>query len=138
MLPVSLTFAGALALLNLFLAYRVSRVRLATGASHGDGGHPQLASRMRAHANFVEYAPFVLLLIALLELAGRPRAILWWVGAAFVAARIAHAFGMERPAPNPLRAGGILVTWLALAGLAIWAIVVASHPLPAAPHITYM
>ncbi|WP_419826530.1 MAPEG family protein [Sphingomonas sp.] len=137
MLPVSLTFAAALALLNLFLAYRIVRVRIATKTMNGDGGHPLLQGRTRAQANFVEYAPFALGLVVLLELARRPHGILWAITALFVAGRIAHAFGLERPAPNPLRAGGILVTWVVLLGLAGWAIVVASTPMPGAT-VTYM
>ena len=32
---------------------------------------------------------------------------------------------MDRPAPNPFRAGGIAVTWITLAALAIWALAIA-------------
>ncbi len=138
MLPVSLTFAGALALVALWLAYRVSRIRMSGKVSIGDGGNPLLLGRMRAQANFVEYTPFVLILMALIEMAGGSA---WWlrgVGVLYVIARVLHAFGMDKATmPNPLRAIGALSTWLLLFGLAIWAIWLASH-VPAAPALHYL
>ena len=125
MLPVSLTFAGALTLLTLWLAYRVVRVRMAVGTLVGDGDNPLLRGRMRAQANFVEYAPFALALVALIELAGGSRTGLWAAALVFLLARVAHAFGMDIHRYNPARAGGIIGTWLVLLALAIWAIVIA-------------
>ncbi|HET8613103.1 MAG TPA: MAPEG family protein [Sphingomonas sp.] len=130
MLPVSLTFAGAFALIALWLGLRVSGLRRGAGVLIGDGGHPLIAARMRAQANFVEYAPFILILMALIELAsGSPR-WLWAAGAATVAARLLHAFGMDRQTSNPLRIAGAGVTWLVLLALAIWAIWLAAHGAP--------
>jgi hypothetical protein len=40
----------------------------------------------------------------------------------FILARLAHPFGMERPAPNALRIASIAITWLILLGLAAYAI----------------
>lgn len=138
MLPVSLTFAGALALLNLFLAYRVSKIRHAGKVNIGDGNNPLLLARMRAQANFVEYTPFVLILMVLLERAGGPANLLWWAGAAYVAVRIAHLFGMDPKSPQALRAVGALGTWAILGGLAIWAIWLASHPAAPVPAVHYL
>lgn len=120
-LPVSLATAAAAAIVNLWLAVRIGRIRVAAGVSIGDGGNERLAARMRAQLNFAEFAPVVLILIALVELAGGDPIALWAVAAVFIAGRIAHAFGMDRPAPNPLRAGGILTTMLVTLGLAGWA-----------------
>jgi uncharacterized protein len=134
MLPVTLTIAGAAALLNLWLASRVTRLRVAGKVMVGDGQNPVLLARMRAHANFAEYTPFVLILLALIELAGGPRSWLWGIGIVYVAARILHAFGMDkRTPPNPLRSIGAGVTWATLLGLGIWAIWIASHA-PAQVH----
>ncbi|MDB5738087.1 MAG: GST-like protein [Sphingomonas bacterium] len=137
MLPVSLTFAGALALLNVWLGIRVTQVRVGGKILIGDGGHPRLLARMRAHANFIEYTPFMLILLALIEIAGAPRAWLWGIGILYVIARIAHAYGMERTTTNPFRAGGAIVTWLVLIGLGLWAIVLASH-VPAVGAVHYL
>ena len=126
MLPVSLTFAAALAVLALWLGIRTAQLRRKTNVTNGDGGNQQLLARMRAQANFVEYSPFALVLVVLIERAGASRSWLWAVTAAYLVARILHPFGLERPAPNPLRAIGTLVTFLALAGVAIWAVVLAN------------
>ena len=83
----------------------------------GDGDNPVLLCRMRAQANFVEYTPFVLILMALIELAGGPKPWLWAIGIVYVLARIAHAFGMDRRRmPNPMRAAGAATTWAILLG----------------------
>ncbi|GAA3256566.1 hypothetical protein GCM10020258_16180 [Sphingomonas yabuuchiae] len=71
----------------------------------GDGGDSRLVAGMRAQANFVEYAPFVLILMGLIELGGGSAFWLWIAGGAFILARIGHGWGMMRPAPNIGRAG---------------------------------
>jgi uncharacterized membrane protein YecN with MAPEG domain len=122
LLPITLTLAAAMGLLTLWLAMRVSRARMASKVVIGDGGDPQLITRMRAQSNFVEYTPFVLILMGLVELARGPVTWLWVVAIVYVLARIAHPFGMERPAPNALRAGGILLTFLTLIVLSAYAL----------------
>ena len=137
-LPITLTIAGAAALLNIWLARRVGQMRLTHKVSIGDGGNEALIARMRAQANFIEYTPFVLILIALIELAEGSRLWLWIVGVVYILARIAHGFGMDRPRPDPLRLRmvGIVLTALILLGLALYAIVLPYvHRVPAA--ITY-
>ena len=124
-LPITLTIAGAAALLNIWLGWRVGQKRLSEKVSIGDGGNEALTCRMRAHASFAEYTPFVLILIGLIELAEGTTAWLWAVGALYILARIAHAIGMDRPAPNPFRMAGIIATMLTLAGLGIYAVVLA-------------
>jgi len=122
-LPITTTMAGAATIVNLWLAMRCSQVRVQGKIDIGDGGNPRMLARSRAHANFVEYAPFFLILLGLIEYARGPESWLWAVSALFIAGRIAHALGMERNLPNPLRGGGILITWvilLILAGYALY------------------
>jgi uncharacterized membrane protein YecN with MAPEG domain len=123
-LPITLTIAGAAALLNIWLARRVGQMRLAHKVSIGDGGNEALIARMRAQANFIEYTPFVLILILLIELAVGSKLWLWIVGVVYILARIAHGFGMDRPSGDrlKLRMIGIVVTGLILLGLALYAI----------------
>ncbi|NNM77339.1 MAPEG family protein [Sphingomonas sp. ID1715] len=123
-LPITLTMAGAAALINIWLGWRVGQKRISQKVSIGDGGDPAVICRMRAQANFVEYTPFVLILIGLIELADGTSLWLWAVGAIYLLARIGHAFGMDvqPPARSALRGIGILVTMLVLLGLGAYAI----------------
>lgn len=122
-LPITLTIAGASGLLALLLAYRVSTLRMRHKISIGDAGNDALLSRMRAHANFSEYTPFFLILLALLELARGSALWMWAGGALFIVGRIAHMIGMDRPAPNFLRIAGTVLTWLLLGAFAAVAVV---------------
>lgn len=121
-LPVTLSIAAAAALVNLWLALRIVVGRVRGKILLGDGGDSRLGAGMRAQANFVEYAPFVLILMGLIELSGGSAFWLWVLGGAFILARIGHGWGMMRPAPNIGRAGGAIGTWAILALLAGWAI----------------
>ena len=124
-LPVTLVIAAACGVINIWLALRLVRGRVKGKVMVGDGGDPAMLSGMRAHGNFTEYAPIVLILMALIELSRGPLVVLWVLGAVFVLARIAHPLGMTRSAPNPLRAGGALVTWVVTLILAGWALAIA-------------
>ncbi len=124
-LPITLTIAAAAALLNVWIATRAGQARRQAKVSIGDGGHPLLAARMRAHANFAEYTPFVLILMALIELGRGSSMWLWAVGIIYILARIAHAFGMDSAKPGALRGIGIAATLLVLIGLAAFAIYLA-------------
>jgi uncharacterized membrane protein YecN with MAPEG domain len=116
-LPITLTFAAATALLNIWLAIRVGRVRMGLKILHGDGGNAALIRRMRAQSNYVEYTPFALILAGLVELALGSQTWLWFVALAYVIGRVLHAFGMDKDIPSKLRGAGIMITFLTLIGL---------------------
>lgn len=122
---ITLITAAALGLLDLWLGIRVSRVRFSRKVSIGHGDVPGMEARIRAHANFNEYVPIALILMGLIEANVGASRWLWVVGALLVAARLLHPFGMDRPAPNPLRATGAMLTWLVLLALVIWAVSIA-------------
>lgn len=120
-LPASLATAAACALINLWLAIRVGQMRNAHKVSVGDGGNMAVIARMRAHANFTEYAPIVLILLALLELARGTSLHAWGYGCAFVVARVCHGLGMDTWKPG--RMIGVALTFLIillLAGECAW------------------
>ena len=102
----SVTPIYALALVPIFLVLwiRVSSTRAASGVSFGDGGNPVLLHRIRQHGNFIEWVPFVLLLMILAEGMGAPAIYLHLSGVLLVIGRIAHPFGLKPDnAGHPLR-----------------------------------
>jgi uncharacterized membrane protein YecN with MAPEG domain len=109
-------YVGINALLLLVLAYNVGGRRGAQRQLQpGDMGDAVLTRAIRAHGNFTEYAPIVLLLLLILALLGFRPLWLHLYGAAFTAGRVIGAFGMMRVKhPNALRFTGNLVTGLAL------------------------
>ena len=135
-LQITLTMAGAAAILHVWLSLRVSRLRRPLKIGFGDGGNEILLRRMRAHANFAENMPIFLVLLAALELATGGNLILWSAAILFVLARIAHAFGMDRPGANPLRVGGIGISWLVLLGLGVYAILISYQAPPISSGVT--
>ena len=132
-LPISLTAAAAAALVNVWLSTRVSRVRTANKVFMGDGGDESVVAAMRAHANFVEYTPFVLVLIALIELALGSQLWLSVVSAAYVLGRVAHGIGMSGGWPRG-RMVGTIVTLVTLLGLAIVALTIPYLPIGVVTH----
>jgi uncharacterized protein len=127
-LPITLTAAGIAALINLWLAVRVGQVRTSEKVSVGDGGNEAVIRRMRAHANFVEFTPIIVILIAVIELAlGDSPTWLWAVMGLFMVARVAHGLGMDGGSLGKGRMIGTLVTMITLLGLGVYAV--------ALPHI---
>lgn len=133
---VTLVTAGCCGLLYFVLSLRVVLGRQAHKVMLGDGGHDALLARIRAHANFAEYVPIILILMGLIEMRTGVTEMLTSTGVLLFLIRIAHALGMARPAPNPFRIAGAAGTWIILIGLSIWAIVLAySHHAYAIPPV---
>ena len=125
--PITLVAAAACALLNIWLGFRIAKLRGEFKVSVGDGGHEPLLRRMRAQANFIEQAPFFLVLTLGLELSGANRTALAAVAAVFILARIAHGLGMDADADRRLRAYGMMGSALGNVLLALWALVCAAE-----------
>jgi hypothetical protein len=119
-LPITLVLAGALALLNIWLSFRVGQVRGSEKVSIGDGGNERVLRRMRAHANFAENAPITLGLVGLLEFAAGTSVWLWTAAGLFLLGRIAHGLGMDEGKQG--RGVGTGLTLLVQLLLALWAI----------------
>jgi uncharacterized protein len=86
-------YAGILALLFFALSVRVIAVR--GRVSLGDGGDPVVLRRMRGHANFTEYTPFILLMMGFLELSHTSLYLLHALGATLVVARLLHGYALS-------------------------------------------
>ncbi len=94
MVHVTAFFAGLLALLYLALTAHVVRGRYKLRLPLGDGGDAHMNRRIRAHANFAEYVPLALVLMALNELSGMSNGILNFLGLWLVAGRVSHAYSL--------------------------------------------
>ncbi|MCW3834749.1 MAPEG family protein [Sphingomonas canadensis] len=121
-LPVTLATAGFAALINMWLSMRIGRIRIKERISIGAGGNDRLEACMRAQANFIEYAPIVLILLALIELALGSPAWLWGVAGVFLVSRVLHGIGMDGWMPG--RQWGIAGTMLVMLGLAFTALAI--------------
>ncbi|MES0875138.1 MAPEG family protein [Sinimarinibacterium thermocellulolyticum] len=116
-------YAGLLAILFLVLSARVIQKR--NVVSLGDGGDPDLLRRIRGHANFAEYVPLVLVMMAMLEHGGAaPAWLLHVLGATLLLARVLHGIALSFTASWKFgRFYGTLLTFIVLvvaAALCIW------------------
>lgn len=93
LMPIALV-AALLTMLYLALAVNVVRVRYRYRQSLGvpEGDDAQRA--IRAHANFNEYVPLSLVLIALMPFLGAPTVLIQGLCIALLASRCAHAFSL--------------------------------------------
>ncbi|MEG3124952.1 MAPEG family protein [Sphingomonas sp. GB1N7] len=119
-MPVTLVATGGAGIIALWLGLRAGKVRSGAKIDIGDGGNAALIARMRAQANYVEYAPFIVMLIAALEFTCGTSSWLWVAAILFLIARVLHAFGMDGMKGG--RMIGILITFLLLLALGGYAI----------------
>ena len=105
-LALTSRYAGALTLFYMVLVMAVIMRRATAGVSLGGGSDALLETRIRAHGNFAENAPFCLLLMALLELGGTvPSWVLHALGVTLVVGRLLHAYAFW--GTTPVMAGRI-------------------------------
>jgi uncharacterized membrane protein YecN with MAPEG domain len=108
-------YAGLLALCLVVLSLRVIDRRRAARVSLGDGGNADLQRAIRGHANFCEYVPFALLLLAILELSRFSIYTLHAIGIALVIARVLHGYALSFTRNFPFgRYWGALLTFVVI------------------------
>ena len=88
-------YAGLLTLWLVFLSVRVIQHRGSEKISLGDGGSARLVRVIRAQANFTEYVPLALLLMAILEVNHHSIYVLHAFGIALVIARLLHGYALS-------------------------------------------
>jgi len=117
---ITLLLASLHVLMLLALLAPISRYRYRARIGIGDGGDPLLQRRVRVHANFIEYVPIALLMLALLELAGLSAIALWILGGALLLGRVMHAIGFSRQSGYSFgRFWGTALTWTVLLSMAL-------------------
>jgi uncharacterized protein len=110
---VTLVTTALMALLASYLAVRVIVKRVTLKVEWGDGGKPEMAQAIRAHANFSELVPMALLALAACEIAGTQQLWVIALAASLVAARLLSALGLSRSlGPSLSRQAGASITLL--------------------------
>ena len=117
---ITALYAALLAPLFVLLALRVIAVRRRARVAVGDGGDTELQRRMRVQANFAEYVPFALLLLALAEGLGSAPALIHVLGLALLGGRLSHAWGMSQAQEVfGFRVAGMIATFTVIVAAAL-------------------
>ena len=116
MLVTSALYIGLCAVIGVLLFANVSRLRIKHKSLFDDvdrqGNRVRaLKDAVRAHGNFIENAPFLLLILAAMELTQMGALYLHIFGIALIFSRVGHAFTVLNHGPFPLRATSVLITW---------------------------
>jgi uncharacterized membrane protein YecN with MAPEG domain len=120
MITVTPLYAGLIALLFVYLSFRVIILRRSDRISLGDGGKSDIAKRIRAQGNCAEYAPIALILLALAEFQGAPVWVLHLLGIMLLLGRLLHARGLSQSPQNlNARVFGMLLTLMMVTFTAI-------------------
>ena len=119
MLLITSIIAAILTIIFIKLSFAVIGLRRKNKVGLGSGGHEDLERAIRTQANFAEYIPLGVILIACLELNGAP----WWLaaipGVSLIIGRLIHAKGMNTPPPDfSKRVLGMKFTFFTLIALA--------------------
>jgi len=120
MIVVTPLFGAAFALIYLGLSINVVRYRLSDNVSIGDGDNKRLAYVVRAHANFIEYVPLMLILMWFIETLTFSSSTVFWLGSILLVSRVFHILGMLFPTQLfTLRLFGVVGTFAVMLK-AVW------------------
>ena len=106
---ITTALAVAFAILMVLLSLQTSMRRAKLGVAHGDAEDETLRRRVRAHGNFIEYAPFAVVLVLLVEVAGNSPRVTATLALSLALARVLHAIGMLYTSGPALRGAGLLI-----------------------------
>jgi uncharacterized membrane protein YecN with MAPEG domain len=98
-MTITAFYAALLAALFLYLSVRVIGWRRDHRVEFGHGEDFELLRRMRVHANFAEYVPFAIVLMALAESMEPPDLLVHVAGVLLVVGRLIHAYGVSQSPP---------------------------------------
>ncbi len=119
-LTITAIYASLAGLLLLFLSFRVVRWRRKLSVGLGDGGQENLLRAQRTQANFIEYVPIALILLAAAESQGLAGWLLQTAGAILMLARLLHAWGLSQSSGRSFgRYWGTLLTWVVILALSL-------------------
>jgi uncharacterized membrane protein YecN with MAPEG domain len=122
--PITAFYGGLLGIIFMYLSILVIQGRRSGKISLGDGGDNHFLGVIRAHANFAEYVPLILVLMLVAEINQAHVAVLHSAGVALLIGRLVHAYGLKHHSgASWQRVSGMLLTFIALIGLSIQNIV---------------
>lgn len=123
MIPVTSLYAALAALFLIVLSVIVIRHRYRTQTSIG-GNDDKMARAIRVQANFTEYVPMILILMACAELFKGSVYLLHIAGIAMLVGRLCHAYSLMVVEPGSkrfqFRMIGMILTFSVLGVLALW------------------
>ncbi len=121
--PITALYLAIFALFATGLAVMCGRIRGPERIPLGDGGRTDLHLAMRRHANFVEYVPYFMIMMAALELNGAGPALLHGLGLAMLFMRTMHVIGFKadrlQTIPRAIAGFGTLLVSLTAAGVLV-------------------
>ena len=124
-------YAALLTPILVFLILRVVKLRKLHKIGLGDGDNMDLIRAVRAHGNFVETTPWVLILMTLLDIQGGNTYIMHFVGLALLIGRLCHLYAIHKGTVK-LRTAGMMLTMTSMmvAGLYnFWIAVLVNVPI---------
>jgi uncharacterized protein len=120
-MEITILFTGILGIMFFGLSLRTILGRGKNKVNLGTGNSDDMLRRVRTHANFAEYIPFLLIIMGLLEYQGTPDTILYLFGTVVVIGRMLHFYGLYSPqTPGWARIYGMQCTlWPLVLGCAV-------------------
>jgi len=123
--PITAFYAGLLGILFFYFSALVVKGRLSKQIPLGDGGDHHFQQLIRAHGNFTEYTPIVLILLFIAEVNLSNPVALHLAGTALLSGRFIHAFGLRRHSGSSWqRVSGMLLTFASLITLSVMNILI--------------
>lgn len=113
-------YASLLAALYIFLSVRVIRIRRQERIAVGEGGNMRLRRAIRVHANFAEYVPLALILVAFVEMQQSTALLVHALCLSLVIGRVIHAYGVSQEKEDyTLRVAAMALTFATIGGSAL-------------------
>ena len=124
-MEITLLYASLLTIMAVLLALKTGMTRGKTNTMLGNGESSELLQSIRAHGNLIENAPFVIILMGLLEMQSVADWKLHILGSLFFLFRIMHAYGISISREStPYRLAGTIGSWLIMVSMSGYGIFV--------------
>lgn len=113
-------YAGILGFIYIALSWNIIMKRREFKVGIGDGGNQILKKAIRAHGNFAEYVPLILIMMILVEYTTANTVMMHALGVILVIARLLQAIGLLKTEVVSIeRVVGTLTTFAIMAVLAL-------------------